>query len=107
MTDTQRAIVNILDKDYQVACPPEEQDALVKAANELDKRMRAVRASGAIIGLERIAVMVALNLCHELQHMREQRKHYDPRIIQQLVDKVDEAMTAESLNAPILNTDVE
>ena len=62
--------VNILDKDYQVACPPEEKQALLKAADELDNRMRAIRNSGSIIGLERIAVMAALNLCYELHEAR-------------------------------------
>lgn len=66
MSDKNIANVNILDKGYQVACPPEERDALLRAANELDARMRAIRASGSIVGLERIAVMAALNLSHEL-----------------------------------------
>ena len=62
--------VNILDKDYQVACPPDERRALDDAATELDARMRAIRASGNIIGVERIAIMAALNLCHELQELK-------------------------------------
>lgn len=72
MSDSTTVYVNILDKDYQVACPPEEKSALNRAALELDKRMRAVRASGSIIGLDRIAVMTALNLCHELQQIHKQ-----------------------------------
>lgn len=59
-------VVRILDREYQVACPPEERDALSSAAKQLDDRMRAIRASGHVIGLERIAVMAALNLSHEL-----------------------------------------
>ncbi|WP_370980417.1 cell division protein ZapA [Agaribacterium sp. ZY112] len=66
MSEENRATVNILDKDYQVACKPDERHDLMRAANELDKRMRSVKQSGTIIGVERIAVMVALNLCHEL-----------------------------------------
>lgn len=67
MTDSQRVHVNILDKDYQIACPPSEREALHRAAEELDERMRTIRSSGNVIGLERIAVMTALNLCYELQ----------------------------------------
>lgn len=59
-------LVKILDREYQVACPPEERSALQDAAKQLDERMRQIRASGHIIGLERIAVMAALNLSHEL-----------------------------------------
>lgn len=58
--------VKILDKDYQVACPPEQEQALIDAARHLDKKMRGVRDSGKVIGLERIAVMVALNTTYEL-----------------------------------------
>ena len=57
--------VSILDRDYQVACAPEERDALVRAAEHLDAKMRQIRATGKIVGLERIAVMAALNLTHE------------------------------------------
>ena len=58
--------VHILDKDYQVACPPEERDALVESARYLDQQMRTIRQSGKVIGMERIAVMAALNITHEL-----------------------------------------
>jgi cell division protein ZapA len=58
--------VHILDKDYQVACPLEQRDALVESARYLDQQMRAIRQSGKVIGIERIAVMAALNITHEL-----------------------------------------
>ena len=57
--------VAILDREYQVACSPSERDALVRAADHLDAKMRQIRATGKIVGLERIAVMAALNLTHE------------------------------------------
>lgn len=62
----QAVTVKILDKDYQVACPASERDALISAAVHLDERMRDIKTSGNIVGLERIAVMAALNLSHEL-----------------------------------------
>ncbi len=58
--------VNILGKDYRIACEPGDEDELVGAARFLDARMREVRGSGKVIGTDRIAVMVALNLAHEL-----------------------------------------
>ncbi|MCP8899966.1 cell division protein ZapA [Gilvimarinus xylanilyticus] len=58
--------VRILDKDYQVACPADERSALIESAQILDQRMRQIKSSGGVIGLERIAVMAALNLSHEL-----------------------------------------
>lgn len=63
---TETLSVHILGKDYQVACPSDERDALLNAAIELDRRMKAIRQTGAVIGVERIAVMAALNLAHEV-----------------------------------------
>ncbi len=63
---SQTISVHILGKDYQVACPAEERDALRGAAAELDQRMKTIRQSGNVIGVERIAVMAALNLAYEL-----------------------------------------
>lgn len=60
------AEVKILDKEYLVACPDEERDALTRAARHLDSKMREIRASGKVFGTERIAVMAALNITHEL-----------------------------------------
>lgn len=58
--------VHILDKEYQVSCPPEQKDALRDSARYLDQQMRKVRQSGKIIGSERVAVMSALNISYEL-----------------------------------------
>lgn len=76
MTETSNATVGIriLDKDYQVHCPPEQEEALLGAARDLDQRMRDIRRSGNVIGLERIAVMVALNLSYELAQSRQETR---------------------------------
>lgn len=77
MTETTSITVGIriLDKEYQVHCPPDQQEALLGAARDLDQRMREVRRAGNVIGLERIAVMVALNLSYELAQTRNQVHH--------------------------------
>jgi cell division protein ZapA len=86
--------VSILDKEYQVACPPEERDALIAAARELDIRMRDIRQSGTVIGLERIAVMAALNLSHELLQAKGEpaAPQMDGDQLQRLCDKLDQAL---------------
>ena len=66
MSQTNTVTVKILDKDYQVSCPPEREAELVISAKYLDKQMRGIRDSGKVIGLERIAVMAALNISYEL-----------------------------------------
>ncbi|MEM9254355.1 MAG: cell division protein ZapA [Pseudomonadota bacterium] len=58
--------VKILDKEYQVACPEGQETELTASAKYLDKQMRKIRDSGKVIGLERIAVMAALNIGYEL-----------------------------------------
>ena len=67
---TQTVGVRILDKEYQVACPPEQQAELLLSAKHLDQQMRAIRETGKVIGLERIAVMAALNISHDLLRAR-------------------------------------
>ncbi|MCC7462145.1 MAG: cell division protein ZapA [Gammaproteobacteria bacterium] len=58
--------VRILEKEYFVACPAGEREDLVESAAFLNTRMREIRDGGKIVGLDRIAVMVALNLANEL-----------------------------------------
>ena len=103
MSGTQTVTVSILDKDYQVACPTEQQAALVVSASYLDKQMRSIRETGKVIGLERIAVMAALNISHELLQASEQggetaeTEPAEPpadKDVQQLEDKIDEALYA-------------
>ena len=69
--DPARVSVRILDRDYMIACPHEERPALLDAAEYLNTRMREVRDSGKVVGLDRIAVMVALNMANELLLLRE------------------------------------
>ena len=63
---TTTSVIKILGKEYQIACAPEEERALQAAAQHLDEQMRTIRESGKVIGLERIAIMAALNMSHEL-----------------------------------------
>lgn len=60
--------VQILDKEYRVACPEEEREALIASGRHLNKKMKEVRDAGRVVGVDRIAVMVALNMAHELLH---------------------------------------
>ena len=61
---TQNVVVTILEKEYQVSCPAEEVEALTKSAQYLDRKMGEIRASGKVVGLDRIAVMAALNIAN-------------------------------------------
>jgi cell division protein ZapA len=64
--------VRILDKEYFVACPPDERPDLLDSAEYLNKKMREIRDTGKVVGADRIAVMAALNMANELLRLRRQ-----------------------------------
>ncbi len=64
--------VSILGRDYKIACKEDERAELADAVALLDERMRAIRDSGKVGGIDRIAVMAALNIAHDL--LRERKK---------------------------------
>jgi cell division protein ZapA len=76
-TETARVSVRILEKEYFVACPYEERSALLDSAEFLTARMREIRDSGKVVGLDRIAVMVALNLANELLRIRSRENRVE------------------------------
>ena len=90
--------VRILDKEYQVACPEDQQAELEVSAKYLDKQMRSIRDTGKVIGLERIAVMAALNISYELLQASEQDAIVnttpgpDDASLNQLNHKIDDAL---------------
>jgi cell division protein ZapA len=86
--------IKILDKDYRVSCPDEEQDSLRASADFLNRRLGEIRSRGVIIGSERIAIMAALNLAHELLHCQQYQQGYtdiDSRL-GNLQNKIDIAL---------------
>lgn len=99
MSATVQVTVRILDKDYQVACPEEERDALVEASRALHERMQQIRDSGKVVGIERIAVMAALNISHDLLECRAGRGEGSNQVnqkIQLLQEKVEQALARAS-----------
>jgi cell division protein ZapA len=63
-----------MGKEYKIACAPDEQSDLLQSAQKLDVQMRQMRDSGKVAGADKIAVMAALNLAHELQLMKAQNE---------------------------------
>lgn len=58
--------IHILDREYLIACPENERQSLLQSAALLDEKMQDIRDRGKVIGIDRIAVLAALNLTHEL-----------------------------------------
>ncbi len=91
--ETATMNVKILGKEFQVSCPSDEQDDLLKAADQLDDRMREIRDTGKVIGLERIAVMAGLNITNEYLQAKDQidGKETD-KMLKKLNRKLDKAL---------------
>jgi cell division protein ZapA len=87
--------VKLLDKEFIVACPDDEREALVDAARFLDRKMREVRDGGRVIGMERIAVITALNLAHELLERRRETLAAGEGV-QRISSKIELALRGDS-----------
>jgi cell division protein ZapA len=103
MSNVQTVTVSILDKDYQVSCKPEEVAALRQSAQYLDKKMREIKHGSAILGLDRIAVMAALNIANDyLGESQKTGNVIDTQAtkINHLTDKLDQALVRlKSINS--------
>jgi len=87
--------VHILEKEYLVACPEDEQHDLMRSADYLDRKMREIRDAGKIVGSDRIAVMAALNIAHELLTQGEGSNLLDPVVSNRLKgiqEKIEDAL---------------
>jgi len=92
-TDTVQ--ITILDKEYRIVCPPEEREVLHRTAQYLDKRMREIRQARRVIGADRIAVLAALNITHDLLELREHRVKVDDEVgerLDMLAEHIDQVM---------------
>mgnify|MGYP003312496714 CR=1 FL=1 len=92
---TQTMAVKIMDKEYHVSCPVGEEDALKQSARKLSNHMKEISEGGRVVGLDRIAVMAALNISGEMIAAEEanstHRKNVDKRL-QTIKKNVVEAM---------------
>lgn len=93
--DQARVSVRIMDKEYVVACPYDERSALLDAAEFLNTRMREIKDNGKVVGLDRIAVMAALNLAHELLKGKDRESRLDSGVghrVRALRERVEGAL---------------
>ena len=96
MNDSGKPVtVKILDKEYLISCSEEEREPLHAAVTSLNVKMLDMKNSGRVIGSERIAVMTALNLAHELLAYKQENDDYTSSVdttVQRLQSKIDEAL---------------
>ena len=93
MSQSKAVDVNIMGREFTVSCTEEERPGLMNAVDFLDKKMRDIRDGGKIIGVERIAIMAALNLSHELLNAKSGNVDVGDikRRISQMQDQIDKA----------------
>ncbi|MFC7301308.1 cell division protein ZapA [Cognatiluteimonas weifangensis] len=76
--------IRVLDREYTVGVEPDERDSLMAAAKLLDGKMRELRGSNRMAAVDRVAVLAALNLAHELQQLREENDARDRELVRTL-----------------------
>jgi len=96
MNETGKPVsISILDKEYLISCEESEREQLHTAVEFLNAKMLEMKNSGRVIGSERIAVMTALNLAHDLLAYKQENHDYTSSVdttIQRLQNKIDEAL---------------
>ena len=97
MSEIKAVDVNIMGREFAVACSEEEREGLMTAVGYLDKKMREIRDTGKVVGVERVAIMAALNLSHELLTVRS--NGFDigdlKRRIISMQEQIDEAVAEQ------------
>ncbi|EKD55096.1 MAG: hypothetical protein ACD_60C00026G0003 [uncultured bacterium] len=94
--------VEILGKTYQIKCPAAEVDALQRAAEYLQEKMRHIHDGSGIMHLDRVAVIAALNVVHQLLTFESQKENYIQNIHQRLRDlhnKIEHALAPVELSS--------
>ena len=95
MISNEPVSVHILDREYTIGVEPGERSSLMAAAKLLDSKMREVRGSNKMVATERVAVLAALNMAHELQQLRDEnsaRERELTRTLAELHRKLDSAL---------------
>lgn len=97
--ESQAIDVTIMGREFRVACPDEERQGLLDAVAYLDRKMREIKDAGKVVGVDRIAIMAALNIAHELLTLRV-GGGFDmgefKRRINQIQETIDNAMAEQN-----------
>ena len=98
MSNAKTIDVNIMGREFTVACSDEERAGLLEAVSYLDKKMHDIRDTGKVVGIDRIAIMAALNMSHELLHTKTGDIDIGDykRRISAMQNQIDEAMASQT-----------
>lgn len=88
--------IQLLEHEYRIACPPEARESLLAAADYLNSKMLEIRNTSRSSNMERIAIMAALNICHELLGCRREVTELSDLVgerVQELSNTIETALS--------------
>ena len=97
--DSMSVTIRIMGNDYRISCPESERNALQEAGSHLDLKMQEIRDTGKAIGVERVAVIAALNISYELLKLKAEKAEHDAQTrfrLEGLLDQVQIALRNSS-----------
>jgi cell division protein ZapA len=100
MSKVEALTVKILDKEYRIGCPEEEKENLLASANLLNEKLKETKQQGSVIGSERIAIMTALNMSHEVLHNQSISTEHDD--LNQRIEKLSERISSTMRNIQLV-----
>jgi cell division protein ZapA len=95
----QPVVVHVFDKEYTIACKSHEHNGLLESAQYLDGKMREIRDNGRVLGADKIALMAALNITHELIQLKNSKNDSSESVSQRirtLQDKIEKALNSNN-----------
>ena len=92
--------IKVLDKDYRIACPPDEQEGVMASARLVYRRMRQIRQTGRVVGSDSIAVLAALNIAHDLIQLQQAQGGQDGETTRRL-GQIQERLAAALSSGPL------
>ena len=98
MSSSEPVALRLIDREFLIACAPEERDGLLEAAGFLDRKMRELRANAKAPSFERLAVLTAISVAHEFLSLRKQHDSREQRLsdgLAALRSKLDAALDSE------------
>ncbi|MBE9564917.1 MAG: cell division protein ZapA [Proteobacteria bacterium] len=100
MSKSEPLTITIMDKEYRIACPEEEKENLQASADLLNENLKEIKQQGSVIGTERIAIMAALNLSHEILHNKSLIEDHSD--LNKRIDKLSDRITDTMSNIQII-----
>jgi len=84
--------LTLFGREFRVACPDGEEKQLIASADYLNRKVKEVRDTGKVVGNERIAIMAALNIAHELMSKKGNSASFDDTEIRRRISAMQETL---------------